>query len=169
MLAEVVRHLKELKRQAADVASQDGDGCCSSSSGSEPERYSPFPGESDEATLSYCGGDARMIKVSVCCEDRPGLNRDLTQAIRSVRARAIRAEMMTVGGRTQSVVVIQSGSGGGEAKDIGVLQRALKAVVENRVSASGLGHVAHENKRARILGLESDRSDDVLKGKMTVN
>ncbi|KAF2299785.1 hypothetical protein P3X46_021226 [Hevea brasiliensis] len=156
LLAEVVHHVKELRRQAAHLARhQDSDSCCSISSsggGAEPEQNCAFPGESDEATLSYCDGDAKTIRLSICCEDRPGLNRDLSQAIRLVRARAVRAEMMTVGGRTKSVVVLQWANGGGGDEEVGILRRALKAVVENRVSGSGLGHVVHGNKRVRGYG-----------------
>ncbi|KDP41473.1 hypothetical protein JCGZ_15880 [Jatropha curcas] len=149
LLAEVVHHVKELRKQAAHVARQDRDSCCGSES--ESEKYWPFPGESDETILSYCDGETKTMRVSVCCEDRPGLNRDLSQAIRSVKARAVKAEMMTVGGRTRSVVVLQwgSGGGGGGEEDVGVLRRALKAVVENRVSRSGLGQVVQRNKRLR--------------------
>nr|WIE96152.1 basic helix-loop-helix transcription factor [Loropetalum chinense var. rubrum] len=145
LLAEVVQHVKELKKQAADVAAgQDGDGCSSSSSGSSDLLWS-FPSESDEVTLSFCEG---LVKATVCCEDRPGLNRDLTQAIRSVRARAVRAEMATVGGRTKNVVVMQCE----EDEDIGTLKRALKAVVDNRVSGSGLAHMLSGINRGRFRG-----------------
>uniref|UniRef100_A0A2C9U0Z1 BHLH domain-containing protein n=1 Tax=Manihot esculenta TaxID=3983 RepID=A0A2C9U0Z1_MANES len=160
LLAEVVHHVKELRSQAAHVARhQDTDGSCSISCsvrGAEPEHFCAFPGESDEATLSYCDGEVKTMMVSVCCEDRPGLNRDLSHAIRLVRARAVRAEMMTVGGRTKSVVVLQWASGGdGGDDEVGILRRALKAVVENRVSGSGLGQVVHGNKRVRGYGLVS--------------
>ncbi|KAF2298739.1 hypothetical protein GH714_026357 [Hevea brasiliensis] len=144
LLAKVVHHVKELISQAAQVARQDGDGFCSGSSGgggggSEPEKYCAFPGESDEATLSYCDGEAKTMRVSVCCENRPGLNWELSQAIRLVRGRAVRAEMMTVGGLTKCVVVLQWASGGGGDEEARILRRALKAVVENRVSGCGLG------------------------------
>ncbi|KAI5355725.1 hypothetical protein L3X38_008620 [Prunus dulcis] len=148
LLAEVVQHVRELRRQAGDLARQDGGSCCGGTTGSEPW---PFPGESDEATVSYCDGEARLLKATLCCEDRPGLNRDLIQAIRSVEARAIRAEMMTIGGRTKNVVVMQWAGGGGE-EEVWALKRALKAVVENRASGSGPGRLVLGNKRARVYG-----------------
>ncbi|KAJ4845934.1 hypothetical protein Tsubulata_008420 [Turnera subulata] len=142
LLAEVVQHVRELKQKAADVARPDGEGM-----------WGQFPGETDEATLRCCDGAPeakKTITVSVCCDDRPGLNRDLSQAIRSVRGgRAVRAEMMTVGGRTKNVVVMQWG---GEEEELGGLRKALKGVVENRDSGSGLDRVANGNKRARVLG-----------------
>ncbi|XP_061350075.1 transcription factor bHLH30-like [Gastrolobium bilobum] len=172
LLAEVVQHVKRLRIQADDVArchEGDSSSSCSSGGGGGGGRESdsvrsvadaepwPFPGESDEATLSYCDGDdgePRRMKATVCCEDRPGLNRDLTQAIRSVRAKAVRAEMMTVGGRTKSVVVIQWPDGGGgnarKEEEVGALERALKAVIDNRaLVGSGMGPVVLGQKRAR--------------------
>ncbi|XP_015932940.1 transcription factor bHLH30-like [Arachis duranensis] len=147
LLAEVVKHVKRLKKEADDVARDP------SKPDAEAETW-PFPGEADEATLSYCDGEPNLVKATLCCEDRPGLNRDLTHAIRSVRAKAVRAEMMTVGGRTKSVVVIQwpAASGGGDSKEgveVGALERALKAVIENRaLVGSGMGRFVLGQKRA---------------------
>ncbi|CAK7347250.1 unnamed protein product [Dovyalis caffra] len=153
LLAQVVHHVRDLKKKAAEVARQDSNNC---GGGSEPEEYWPYPGELDEATLSCCDNEEKMIKVSVCCEDRPGLNRDLTQAIKSVRARAVWGEMMTVAGRTKSVVVMRWDSGSGGEEDVGILKRALDAVIENRGSGSGLGQVVQGNKRAIVVGLVRD-------------
>ena len=159
LLAEVVQHVKRLRKEADDVArdssSSEAGSVRSSAEDAEPW---PFPGESDEATLSYCDGEPNLMKATLCCEDRPGLNRDLTQAIRSVRAKVVRAEMMTVGGRTKSVVVMQwpGGGGGGDGGDsnfevqVGAVERALKAVIENRaLVGSGMGRVVLGQKRAR--------------------
>ncbi|KAJ7965808.1 Transcription factor bHLH30 [Quillaja saponaria] len=161
LLAEVVQHVKELRKQVDDVASrQDGDLRCSSSSGSVSGSENAglgftwlFPAVSDEASLSYCDGDEgeeklKLMKATVCCEDRPNLNRDLNRAIRSVRAKVIKAEVMTIGGRTKHVVVMEW-SGSGE-EEIGALKRALKAVVENRTSVgSSLDRVIMGQKRGR--------------------
>ncbi|GMI82783.1 TMO5-LIKE1, ABNORMAL SHOOT 5 [Hibiscus trionum] len=149
LLAEVVHHVRELKRQVEDVVRRDLDGCCSDSQ-PELETSWPFPGESDEAALSICDEEGKLLKATVCCEDRPGLNHDLSRVIRSVQAKVIRAEMTTVGGRTKSVVVMQWS---GDEEQIGPLKRALKDVVENRVS-----RLAQEtgSKRARIFGSNNE-------------
>ena len=161
MLAEVVHHVKELRKRADDMAKQDGDTWI-------------FPSESDEASLSYCDGDddggdnnnnnnnSKEMKATLCCEDRPGLNVDLARAIRAGRARAVRAEMMTVGGRTKSVVVVKWAESVGGEEEIGALKRALKAVVENRVSDSGLGRVVSGSKRARVYGSGNEEGDNEL-------
>lgn len=170
LLAEVVQHVKELRKQADDVARRH-DGYLSCSSGSESGSDQtvdtdpwPFPGESDDATLSYCcegAGKPKLMKATVSCEDRPNLNHDLTQAIRSVRAKAVRAEMMTVGGRTKSVVIMQWPDVGEE--EVGALERALKAVVENRaLVSSGLGHMMLGFKRAREISSSSKEGTFLL-------
>ncbi|OMO50735.1 hypothetical protein CCACVL1_30290 [Corchorus capsularis] len=149
LLAEVVHHVRELRRQVEDVARREGGGLRSNNQ-TELESW-PFPGECDETALSFCDKEGKLLKATVCCEDRPGLNRDLSRAIRSVQARVVRAEMTTVGGRTKSVVVMQWN---GDEEKIGPFKRALKDVAENRVS--GLAHGAG-SKRARVFG--SDNSD----------
>ncbi|XP_062030257.1 transcription factor bHLH30-like [Rosa rugosa] len=134
LLAEVVQHVKDLKRRADELVRQEGD-------------TSPFPGELDEASVSYYGEG--LLKATLCCEDRPGLNRDLVQAIRSVRVRPVKAEMVTVGGRTKSVVVMKRTGGGGGEEEVKDLKVALKAVVENRAFGSRVGLLG---KRARFYG-----------------
>ncbi|KAL4280858.1 hypothetical protein GQ457_03G033930 [Hibiscus cannabinus] len=149
LLAEVVHHVRELKRQVEEVVRRDRDVCCSDGQ-PELETPWPFPGECDEAALSICDEEGKLLKATVCCEDRPGLNHDLSRVIRSVQAKVIRAEMTTVGGRTKSVVVMQWS---GDEEQTGLLKRALKDVVENRVYrlAQGTG-----SKRARIFGSNNE-------------
>ncbi|QCE00722.1 transcription factor bHLH30-like [Vigna unguiculata] len=142
LLAEVVEHVKRLRKQADEVACGDG-----GEPGLVPSEAWPLPGDCDEATVSWCEGEANRVKATVCCEDRAGLNRDVTRAIRSVRAKPVRAEMMTVGGRTKSVVVVEWGE---EEVEVGALERALKAVVENRALVGlGMGPVVLGQKRGR--------------------
>ncbi|XWS25371.1 hypothetical protein CRYUN_Cryun27aG0063100 [Craigia yunnanensis] len=157
LLAEVVHHVRELKRQVEDVVRRDGDGLCSNSQ-PELERSWLFPGECDEAALSFCDKEGKLLKVTICCEDRPGLNRDLSRVIKSVQAKVVRAEMTTVGGRTKSVVVMQCS---GDEERIGPLKRALKDVVENRVCGlvQGAG-----SKRARVFGSDSESGNGFLVG-----
>jgi hypothetical protein len=173
LLAEVVQHVKRLRKEADDVANrhnEESSASCSGEPGSvdstEGGETWPFPGESDEATVSYFGeeeGEPKRMKVTVCCEDRPGLNRDLTKAIQSVRARPVRAEVMTVGGRTKSVIVVEwcegkGGGGGGdgrEEKEVEALERGLKAVIENRAFVdSRMGPFILGLKRARVSNSE---------------
>lgn len=170
LLAEVVQHVRDLRKQADDAARHHNGDLSGSTiggeSGSGPgdsEQWA-FPGELDEASVSYCdgAGESKLVKATLCCEDRPNLNRDLEEAIRSVRAKAVRAEMMTIGGRTKSVVIVQW-TGGEEA---GALERALTAVVENRAPMGPrLGRMSLGHKRARLCyGLPNDGESGFLMG-----
>ncbi|XP_043714748.1 transcription factor bHLH30-like [Telopea speciosissima] len=153
LLAEVVKHVKDLKKLADDVSSDMG---C---------REWSLPGEVDELTLDYCDEEAKLIRASLCCEDQPELLRDLTRALRSVEAkvRVVKAEIGTVGGRTKSVIVVkrrssESGAGEGEgeregereAEDVlGELRRALKGVVD-KSALSASAQLVSGNKRSRV-------------------
>ncbi|KHN26134.1 Transcription factor AIG1 [Glycine soja] len=139
------------ERESDDVVCGDSSSSSRSAQpGSVRSEAWPFPGECDEVTVSYCDGEdgePKRVKATVCCGDRTGLNRDVSQAIRSVRAKAVRAEMMTVGGRTKSVVVVEWEK---EEEEVGALERALKAVVENRALVGfGMGPVILGQKRGR--------------------
>ncbi|XP_042499014.1 transcription factor bHLH30-like [Macadamia integrifolia] len=144
LLAEVVKHVKDLKKIADDVASDRG---C--------REYWSLPGEADELTLDYCDGEAKLIRASVCCEDRPELVRDLTRALRSVegKVRVVKAEIGTVGGRTKSVIVVKRRSLEGEREVegedlLGELRRVLKDVVD-KSALSGSAQKLPGNKRSR--------------------
>lgn len=118
VLTEAVIQLKELRKNIAQ----------------QLELSSLFiPSENDVVIANYCDiNEEQIVKTTICCEDRPGLNRDLSSAIRSVQGRVIKAEMATVGGRTKAELVVVLGKANGGEKDLGQLKRALKAVVENR-------------------------------------
>lgn len=142
VLTEAVNQLKELRKKVEEQLEQH-------QNGGETGLVTPlfFPGENDEvAVVPYAGGveGETAVKATICCEDRPGLNRDLTEAVQSVKGRVVKAEMATVGGRTKVDVVVrlcteQGGDGGGVGeKDLGPLRRALKAVVENRLLGSSM-------------------------------
>ncbi|PHU20475.1 hypothetical protein BC332_11626 [Capsicum chinense] len=122
VLTEAVTQLKELRKNIAQ----------------QLELSSLFiPSENDVVIVNYCDNEERTVKTTVCCEDRPALNRDISSAIRSVQGRVVKAEMATVGGRTKAEMVVVLAKANGGEKDVALLKRALKAVVENR--ALGLG------------------------------
>ncbi|CAN6204710.1 unnamed protein product [Urochloa humidicola] len=141
LLGEVVRHVRELRGEADAAAAGAA---------------VAVPGEGDEVGVEegqqqHCrchgGGDrerpagaTRRVRAWVCCADRPGLMSELGRAVRSVSARAVRAEIATVGGRTRSVLELDVGGGqhGGEGEGASAssckpaLQAALRAVLLSR-------------------------------------
>ncbi|KAK1301933.1 Transcription factor bHLH30 [Acorus calamus] len=133
LLAEVVRRVRELKRSSSSAAASGGDDVM-------------VPGEADDVAVEADPGSAELTRVSVCCADRPGLMGELGRAVRAAKGRAVRAEMVTVGGRTKGVLVVEiegEGEGGRSA-----LYMALRAVVEKSGGGDG-GMVGGEKKRCR--------------------
>ncbi|XP_010262767.1 PREDICTED: transcription factor bHLH30-like [Nelumbo nucifera] len=132
LLAEVIQHVKELKRQTSQIA-----------------EVSPVPTEVDELTVDASDEDGKLIiKASLCCEDRSDLLPELIKTLKALRLRTVKAEITTLGGRVKNVLFI---TGEEESKDneqqqqqqqytISSIQEALKAVMERTAgdeSASG--------------------------------
>ncbi|XP_010528040.1 PREDICTED: transcription factor AIG1-like [Tarenaya hassleriana] len=140
LLAEVIQHMKELKRQTSLIS----DTC-------------PVPTEADELTVdsSYDDGDGNVvIKASFCCQDRTDLMNDVINALKELRLKTLKAEITTVGGRVKNVLFISaeedprsydddnSNHNYGDDDDddeqkkynrVNSIQEALKAVIEKCV------------------------------------
>lgn len=92
LLAEVIDQVKRLKRQVSDVY-------C----------YGSMPSESDELTVE---GDptsekgSTMIRVSLCCDDRPDLMADLKHALDTLKLQTVKVEMSTLGGRMRNEFLV---------------------------------------------------------------
>ncbi|KAL2347514.1 hypothetical protein Fmac_001514 [Flemingia macrophylla] len=137
LLAEVIQHVKELKRQTSLIAETN-----------------PVPTESDELTVDATDEDGKfVIKASLCCEDRSDLLPDLNKTLKALRLRTLKAEITSLGGRVKNVLVItgdddnNSNTNGEQSMQqpqqqycISSIQEALKAVMEKSggdESASG--------------------------------
>ncbi|KDP29359.1 hypothetical protein JCGZ_18280 [Jatropha curcas] len=128
LLAEVIQHVKELKRQTSIIA-----------------ETSPVPTEMDELTVDTSESDEDgkfIIKASLCCEDRSDLLPDLIKTLKALRLRTLKAEITTLGGRVKNVLFItgeeDSSSNTNDSQNqhqhqqysITSIQEALKAVME---------------------------------------
>lgn len=139
LLMEVVRKMRELRKYADNILQLSPNGWMNE----------VLPGEVDQVGIDEIMNEEeedsnpdslrrRGLKVSFCCEDRPGLMSEVQQAIkRSVNARAVRADMATVGGRTKSVVVLE---GEVEGKERSILHSSLKEVVHKNNSPFGINN-----------------------------
>ncbi|KAL9254464.1 Transcription factor bHLH30-like protein, partial [Drosera capensis] len=127
LLAEVIQHVKELKRQTSLIAES-----------------SSIPTETDELTVSDASDELShsnklVIKASLCCEDRSDLLPDLIKTLKSLRLKTLKAEITTLGGRVKNVLFI-TGEEDPSSVDIdgsdqhqfsiSSIQEALKAVME---------------------------------------
>ncbi|KAF5444470.1 hypothetical protein F2P56_033598 [Juglans regia] len=127
LLAEVIQHVKELKRQTSLIAETN-----------------PVPTEVDELTVDTSDEDGKfVIKASLSCEDRSDLLPDLIKTLKSLRLRTLKAEITTLGGRVKNVLLVSgdedsiSSSTSGEKQQqqqqrhcISSIEEALKAVME---------------------------------------
>lgn len=99
LLAEVIQHVKELKRQTSLIA-----------------ETSPVPTEVDELTVDAADEDGKLvIKASFCCEDRSDLLPELIKALKALKLRTLKAEITTLGGRVKNVLFITGEDGGGDS------------------------------------------------------
>ncbi|KAJ7943214.1 Transcription factor bHLH30-like protein [Quillaja saponaria] len=149
LLAEVIQHVKELKRQTSLIA-----------------ETSPVPTEIDELTVDASDEDGKfVIKASLCCEDRSDLLPDLIKTLKALHLKTLKAEITTLGGRVKNVLFItgedqdQSSSSSGEQSQqqhqhqqqqqycISSIQEALKAVMEK--SGAGDDSPSGSSKRQR--------------------
>ncbi|KAG0499436.1 hypothetical protein HPP92_004127 [Vanilla planifolia] len=145
LLAEVIQHVKELKRQTSEIAEEG-----------------PLPTEADELTVdASLDEDGRLVvTASLCCEDRSDLLPELIKALKALRLRTLKAEITTLGGRVKNVLVITGDDGldsdGASQKQqhcVASIQDALRAVMERpspavEPSSSGI-------KRQRTANLSS--------------
>ncbi|CAA6664874.1 unnamed protein product [Spirodela intermedia] len=155
LLAEVIQHVKELKRQTTEIAEE-----------------SPVPTESDELTVDSASDEEGrfIVRASLCCEDRSDLLPDLIKALKSLKLRALKAEITTLGGRVRNVLVIASENDDDTGdpdfasrrhQSIATVHEALKAVMERTStseepsSATAGGGSGGGVKRQRTTGLSS--------------
>ncbi|KAF8695256.1 hypothetical protein HU200_037473 [Digitaria exilis] len=113
LLAEVLDHVKELKRQTSAMmvaakASASATAIDDDYEGSEAGPAQLLPSEADELAVDATADRAGrlVVRASLCCEDRPDLIPDMVRALAALRMRARRAEITTLGGRVRSVLLI---------------------------------------------------------------
>jgi hypothetical protein len=104
LLAEVIEHVKLLKRQTSAVL----DAAETPGAASQQQQHRLLPTEADELAVEAAeDGEGRLfVRASLCCEDRAGLIPDIARALTALRLRARRAEIATLGGRVRKVLLI---------------------------------------------------------------
>ncbi|OIV97426.1 hypothetical protein TanjilG_16187 [Lupinus angustifolius] len=131
LLGSVIDHVKDLKRKANDIVSS---------------RDYIVPTEFDEITIDYDHvqdeksttkvnkfKDNFNIKASVCCDDRPELFAELIQVLKGWRLTAVKADIVSVGGRIKSILVLCS-KDSEESVCISTLKQSLKSALTKIVS-----------------------------------
>ncbi|XP_034701252.1 transcription factor bHLH30-like isoform X1 [Vitis riparia] len=152
LLGEVVSHLKELKRTAAEISKgllvpMDID----------EVRVEQQEGGLDEAPYS--------IKASLCCDYKPGVLSDLRRALDTVHLKTVRAEIATLGGRMKNVFVM-TGCKDGNLEDTETrklhansVHQALRSVLDKFPASQDFSsRSTSSNKRQRISIFNSSSS-----------
>ncbi|XP_077240010.1 transcription factor bHLH30-like [Tasmannia lanceolata] len=137
LLAEVIQHVKDLKRQTLEIA-----------------EVGPVPTEVDELTLETYDEDGKfLIKASLCCEDRSDLLPDLIKTLKALRLRALKAEITTLAGRVKNVLLIteEEESKNNDPHSINSIQDALRAVMERTSDDSSSGSIKRQRTNVSIL------------------
>ncbi|WOH05602.1 hypothetical protein DCAR_0625021 [Daucus carota subsp. sativus] len=93
LLAEVIDHLKQLRRNAADVT-----------------KGILVPMDIDEVRVEQqydsSGGDSCSIRASICCEYKHEVLSDLRQALEEFQLKTVKAEIATLGSRMTNLFEI---------------------------------------------------------------
>ncbi|KAJ0258277.1 Transcription factor bHLH106 [Hirschfeldia incana] len=143
LLAKVVQRVKELKQQTLKISESD---------------QTLLPSETDAISVRHYGdysNDGHIIfKASLCCDDRSDLLPDLMEILKSLHMKTLRAEIVTLGGRTRSVLVVAAEKEMHGVESVHFLQNALKSLLE-RSSKSLMerssGGAVERSKRRRAL------------------
>lgn len=112
---ETIKQVKELKKKASKLE-EDSHGT---------SKEIKFPSGADKLNLEKCNDEEGLVKATLSCEDRPGLMSSISRALLSMKAKVVQVEMVTVGGRTRSVLWVQ----GVENEGLGMLKSTLKVVM----------------------------------------
>lgn len=160
LLSKVVQRVAELKRQAAELPPLEN-----LMIPSETDEFAVYIHNDDNNNQSlfddgYCGNhavknnnnnndnnndndddndDQMILKASLCCEDRPDLFADLSQVLSSLNLKTLRAEISTLGGRIQGVLVVSGDHNTCQRDECVVFLRdALKGIVQRSGSEDRL-------------------------------
>lgn len=143
LLAEVIQHVKELKRQTSLIAES-----------------SQVPTEIDELSVDSASNEdgSFVIKASLCCEDRSDLLPDLIKTLKTLRLRTLKAEITTLGGRVKNVLFVTGDEDCNLQEEqhqeysISSIQEALKAVMDKtNGDESSSGSVKRQRTNINIL------------------
>lgn len=152
LLGEVVSHLKELKRSAADI----------SKSFLVPMDIDEVKVEPQEDSLD---GAPYCIKASLCCDYKPDVLSDLRRTLDTLHLKTVRAEIATLGGRMKNVFVM-TGCKETNLEDtemrkfhINSAHQALRSVVDKFPASQDFSsRSTSSNKRQRISIFNSSSS-----------
>ncbi|KAL0922501.1 hypothetical protein M5K25_006491 [Dendrobium thyrsiflorum] len=145
LLARVIEQVRDLNRNAANI----------NKISAIPSEMNKVIVECDNGSLirppfsSYADQNIQ-IKATLCCDDRPNLFSDLMKAFQILRLKAIRAELTSVGGRTQNVFTLCRKDGNGNVC-LSSLMESIRNVLTKIASSEESAFIDQSEKRQRFL------------------
>nr|KYP66327.1 Transcription factor bHLH131 family [Cajanus cajan] len=115
VLAETIKQVKELKKKVTKLEEDNS---------ANPSKDVKFPSGADKLNLGKCNNEG-LVKATLSCEDSPRLMSSISRALGSVKTRVVKAEIVSVGGRTRSVLWVQGIGNDG----LGMLKSTLKVAM----------------------------------------
>ncbi|KAA3482023.1 transcription factor bHLH51 [Gossypium australe] len=117
LLGSAIEQVKDLKRKATEIG-----------------KAFAIPSETDEVSVDYnVPEDKTVIRVSICCDDRPEVFSELIRVLKGLRLSIVEAEISSVGGRTKSNLILCNESDNREGVSSN-LKQSLNVVV-NKINA----------------------------------
>eukprot|EP00249_Psilotum_nudum_P023327 c28831_g2_i1 orf=475-1488(-) len=140
LLAEVIDQMKMLKRQVSEIYD-----------------LGPMPTDVDELMVekdATSSDGLLLMKVSLCCDDRPGLMSDIMRALDSLGLRTLKAEISTLAGRVKNVfsTTLKDSTSNQEqgVPSVNSVQEALRQVIERSIGGES---TSSPSKRQRVANI----------------
>lgn len=156
LLGSVVDHLNDLKRKAIEIS-----------------KVVMIPTDIDEVTIDFLKDEEvgfssssstssskqrqenRFLKASVCCDDRPELFSELNRGLKSLRLSVVHADMISLGGRIRSILILciqnnddEEDQGGGICMN--TLKNSLKLVLSRIATSCATTNYRIKSRRQRF-------------------
>ncbi|MCD9559924.1 hypothetical protein HAX54_018301 [Datura stramonium] len=138
LLRSVVEHVKDLKGRAKEISN-----------------VLNTPSDTDEVIIEEEDESCRntnkdsntiLVKVSVCCDDRPELFSELNRGLKNLKLTTLEANITSLGGRIKCIFVLQSING----VCIHSLKQSLRVVLARIATSPSTSNFRIKSKRQRF-------------------
>lgn len=145
LLGSVIDHVKDLQRKAIEVS-----------------KVFTIPTEVDEVTVDCDVSkdlsssiinkekDNTLMRVSICCDDRPELFSELIRVLKGLRLTIVRAEITSVGGRVKGILVLCNKCSKEASVSLSTIKQSLNVVLSRIASSSIPSNYRIRSKRQRF-------------------
>ncbi|KAL6003336.1 hypothetical protein ACLOJK_023559 [Asimina triloba] len=144
LLSVVIENVKDLKRKVFEIG-----------------KGFTIPTDVDEVIVECEGSSSSSnkimkesitIRASLCCDDRPDLFSDLSQALHGLKLRMVRADVATLGGRVRNVLILCATTDqySQEVVCLTSLKESVKAVLGRVILSRKPSPESSSNKRQRF-------------------